>query len=146
MSTATGIEDSVFARRPIATGIVVGAISLAPHLFLSPEMSLGFAGVLLGVIAGVYFGFAVVRGSNREQLIEFNVASGFGIAALLGLGVSPWSLALGYLAHGFWDLAHHNSAKLGLVSVPQWYVPWCVIIDFIVGLGLILIWRSKGII
>ncbi|MGH8509705.1 MAG: DUF6010 family protein [Gammaproteobacteria bacterium] len=125
---------------------MVGVISLAPHLFLSPEMSLGFAGVLLGVIAGVYFGFAVVRGSNREQLIEFNVASGFGIAALLGLGVSPWFLALGYLAHGLWDLAHHNSAKLGLVSIPQWYVPWCVIIDFIVGLGLILIWRSKGII
>jgi hypothetical protein len=38
-------------------------------------LSLAFAAILLGVIAGIYFGFAVVRGSNLQQQIEFNVAS-----------------------------------------------------------------------
>jgi hypothetical protein len=94
------VEDSIFARRPIATAIALGVISLAPHFFLSPEMSLSFAAVLIGVIAGVYFGFAVVRGFNWEQLIELNVASSFGVAALLENGVSPWFLPVAYLAHG----------------------------------------------
>ena len=141
-----GFEDSVFARRPILTAIVVGTISLVPHLFLSPETSLAFAAILLGVVAGVYFGFAVMRGSNREQMIEFNVASGFGLAALLGFVLNPWFVPIAFLAHGLWDFAHHNSVKLRLVSIPPWYIPWCVIIDCIVGLGLIIVWRSNGVI
>ena len=116
-----------------------------PHLFLSPEMSLAFAAILLGVVAGVYFGFAVVRGSNLQQQIEFNVASLFAIAALLGIGVSPWFLPAAYLAHGLWDFAHHNSAKLRLVSIPQWYIPWCVVIDCVVGLGLVVVWHWNGV-
>ena len=70
-------EASLFAKSPIVTAVAVGLLSLAPHLFLSREASLGFSAVLLGVIAGVYFGFAVMRGSPRDQLVELGVASGF---------------------------------------------------------------------
>jgi hypothetical protein len=136
---------SIFARRPVATGITVGVVSLVPHFFLSPEISLAFAAVLLGVVAGVYFGFAVMRGSNLQQQIEFNVAFLFAIAALLGMGVSPWFIPLAYLTHGLWDFAHHNGAGLGLVPIPQWYIPWCVIIDCILGVGLIAIWFWNGV-
>jgi multisubunit Na+/H+ antiporter MnhB subunit len=141
----SGIDDSIFARRPVATGLAVGIVSLIPHFFLSPDMSLAFAAILLGVVAGVYFGFAVTRGNNLQQQIEFNVAFLFAIAALLGLGISPWFIPAAFLAHGLWDFAHHNQARLRLVSIPQWYIPWCVIIDGIVGFGLIVIWRLKGI-
>jgi hypothetical protein len=139
------IGDSVFARRPILTGVAVGAISLAPHAFLSPETSLAFVAILLGVVAGVYFGFAVVRGTDLQQQIEFNVAFLFVIVALLGVGVSPWFLPAAYLAHGLWDFAHHNGVKLMLVLIPQWYIPWCVVIDVIVGLGLIAVWHWNGV-
>jgi hypothetical protein len=142
----TESQSSIFARMPVITAIVVGTLSLAPHLFLSREVSLAFAAVLVGIIAGVYFGFAVVNGSNRQQLIELNVASAFGIAAILGSTLSPWFLPVSYLAHGAWDVAHHNSSRLRLVSIPQWYIPWCVVIDVIVGVGLIAIWSSKGLI
>jgi hypothetical protein len=138
-------SESIFARYPLATANGVSVISLAPHFFLSPELSLAFAAILLGVIAGVYFGFAVMRGSNLQQQIEFNVSFLFVIAALLGIGVSPWFLPLAYLAHGAWDLAHHNRSNLRLVSIPQWYIPWCVIIDVIVGLGLIAVWHWNGV-
>jgi hypothetical protein len=87
----------------------------------------------------------VVRGSNVQQQIEFNVAFLFVIAALLGMGVSPWFIPAAYLAHGLWDFAHHNRAKLGLVAIPQWYIPWCVVIDVIIGLGLIAIWPWNGV-
>jgi xanthine/uracil permease len=141
----TAPSNSIFANRPIATATAIGVVSLLPHFFLTPELSLAFAAILLGVIAGIYFGFAVVRGSNVQQQIEFNVASLFIIAALLGMGLSPWFLPAAYLAHALWDLAHHNRSNLKLVSIPQWYIPWCVIIDVIVGLGLIAIWHWNGV-
>lgn len=47
-----------FAKLPIVTALGLSAFSVAPHLLLPPATSLAFAAVLLGVIAGVYFGFA----------------------------------------------------------------------------------------
>src|SRR5262245_13931924 len=104
--------DSIFARYPISTAIALGVFALVPHFFLSPEMPLAFAAVLLGIVAGVYFGFAVMKGSNFQHQVEFNVASLFGAAALIGIGISPWFLPAGYLAHGVWDVASHNCAAL----------------------------------
>jgi hypothetical protein len=136
---------SVLARRPILTGVGVGVASLAPHFFLPPEASLGFAAVLVALIAGVYFGFAVMNGSARDQFVEFNVTGGFTVAALLGLLLWPILLPLAYFGHGLWDLAHHNRARLSLVRIPRWYVPWCVVIDVIIGTGLLVIWTGTGI-
>jgi hypothetical protein len=137
--------DSVFERRPILTGVAVGAGSLLPHAFLPPEASLGFAAVLIGLIAGIYFGFAVVNGSGRHQFIEFNVAGMFAVAGVLGLLLWPILLPLAYLGHALWDLAHHNRSQLSLVAIPQWYVPWCIVIDVIIGVGLMVIWISDGV-
>lgn len=136
---------SPFARRPILTGIAVGIGSLAPHAFLPAQASLGFAAVLIALIAGIYFGFAVVNGSPRDQFVEFNMSGAFAVAGLLGLLYWPLLLPLAYFGHGAWDLAHHNRWRLPLVAIPQWYVPWCVVIDVIVGTGLLIIWRGDGL-
>lgn len=106
-------QRSLFSEHLYATGIALGLFALVPHSFLSPEMSLAFAAILLGIVAGVYFGFAVMKGSNFQQQVEFNVTGLFGTAALLGIGVSPWFIPAAYLAHAVWDAAHHNRAKLG---------------------------------
>ena len=137
---------SIFSGRPIASGVAVGVVSLLPHFFLSPQASLGYAAILIGLIAGIYFGFAVVNGSNRDQLVEFNVAGLFALSAVLGLLLWPLLLPLAYLAHACWDLAHHNRARLSLVAIPQWYVPWCIVIDVIIGAGLLVLWRFHGLI
>jgi len=139
-------HSSAFSRRPILTGIAVGIGSLLPHAFLPPQASLAFAAILIALIAGIYFGFAVVNGSSRHQMIEFNVAGAFAVAGLLGLLYWPVLLAIAYFTHAAWDLAHHNRSRLSLVAIPQWYVPWCVVIDVIVGAGLLVIWRSKDLI
>lgn len=139
------LGQSVLARRPILTAVLVGVGSLAPHFFLSPEASLGFSAVLIGLIAGIYFGFAVTRGSPRDQFVEFSVSGAFAVAGIVGMLIAPVILPLAYFGHAFWDLAHHNRWKLPLVSIPQWYVPWCVVIDVIVGAGLLLLWEANGI-
>lgn len=136
---------SVFARRPVLTGILVGVGSLAPHFFLPPQASLGFAAVLIGLIAGIYFGFAVTSGSPRDQFVEFNVSGAFAIAGILGLLVAPIILPMAYFGHALWDLAHHNRSRLALVAIPHWYVPWCIVIDVIVGVGLLALWAGNGI-
>ena len=141
-----GEGASVFARRPILTGAAVGVGSLAPHLFLSPEASLGFAAVLIALVAGIYFGFAVTNGSPRDQLVEFNVSGMFAVAGLVGLLLWPILLPIAYFGHALWDLAHHNRSRLSLVKIPQWYVPWCIVIDVIIGTGLLVIWTNHGII
>jgi hypothetical protein len=137
---------SAFAKRPVLTGIAVGIGSLLPHAFLPPQASLGFAAVLIALIAGIYFGFAVVNGSPRDQFVEFNMSGLFAVAGLLGLLYWPIILPLAYFGHAAWDFAHHNKARLPLVAIPQWYVPWCVVIDVIVGAGLLVIWRLDGLI
>jgi hypothetical protein len=136
---------SIFSRAPVATGIAVGVATLVPHLFLPPAISLALAAIVLGIVAGVYFGFAVMRGDNFQQQVEFNVALLFAVAALLGVWVSPWFIPAAFLAHGLWDFAHHNSVNSRLVAIPQWYIPWCVVIDAIVGFGLIAIWYWNGV-
>lgn len=138
-------HSSIFSRYPVATGAIVGVISLAPHFFLPAAASLGFAAILMGLIAGIYFGFAVVNGSQRDQFVEFSATGVFAIAALLGLLLWPILLPLAYFAHALWDFAHHNRARFALVSIPQWYIPWCVVIDVIVGAGLLVLWHQKGI-
>jgi hypothetical protein len=60
---------SLFAQRPIVTGIAVGIVTLLPHGFLTPEASLGFAAIVIALIAGIYFGFAVMNGSPRGARI-----------------------------------------------------------------------------
>lgn len=137
---------SAFEKHPILTAIGVAVGSLLPHAFLPPEASLGFAAVLIALIAGVYFGFAVVNGSPRDQFVEFNVTGMFTVAGLLGLLRWPILLPMAYFGHALWDLAHHNRSKLALVAIPQWYVPWCIVIDAIVGAGLLVIWRIDGLV
>ena len=71
---------------------------------------------------------------------------GFVVAGLLGMLLWPIALPLAYLGHAAWDFAHHNRSRLALVAIPQWYVPWCVMIDVIVGFGLIALWTAHGVI
>ena len=135
----------MFARFPVPAGLAVGAVTLAPHAFLSPEGSVAFAAVVIALIAGVYFGFAVMNGSPRDQFVEFNVTGLFALSGVLGLLAWPVLLPIAYFAHAAWDFAHHNRWRLPLVAIPAWYVPWCVVIDVIVGAGLLVIWRAHGL-
>jgi hypothetical protein len=144
--SGNGRPPSLIARYPVATGIGVGAACLLPHAFLPREASLALAAVVIALVGGIYFGFAVLNGSGREQVTEFGVAALFAVAGMLGLLHWPLLLPAAYCAHAAWDLAHHNRARLSLVAIPRWYVPWCVVIDVIVGAGLLVLWRSGGIV
>jgi hypothetical protein len=58
--------------------------------------------------------------------------------ATLGVWRSPLFLAVGYLAHGLWDLAHHQK---GIPTrVTAWWPPFCLAYDWVMAGALCLQW------
>lgn len=131
-------DTHVLAKHMIPAWSVIGLASLAVHLVLPIDVSHTLAAMLLTLIAGVYIGFAFIDGRQSRILVESAVAIGFMTFAIWALLNAPLLLPLGYIGHAVWDFLHHT--PLFNVKMPKWYVPACVVVDLIVGLGLWAIW------
>ncbi|WP_370337581.1 hypothetical protein [Parvularcula marina] len=122
-------------KRPLILGSAVIGLTLPVHFLVPEPLSVQIAAITLALIAGAYIGFAAADGSLKALIVELAGASVFGLAALAGLVWNPLAIPLGIMVHGLWDFAHHNN-RFG-ASIPQWYIPFCVWIDFAVG-GVLL--------
>ena len=120
----------------MSTGVI--GITLPLHLFVPFELSVQIAALLLAIIGGAYIGFGAADGRLNVFIIEFAGASVFGAAALIGLIWQPWVIAVAIFSHAFWDFLHFNDF-FG-ARIPQWYIPFCSVIDIAVGTGLLIIW------
>jgi hypothetical protein len=116
----------------LAAGAALGAAILVIPAFLSAPDAFGFLAVLLGMIAGVYLGFALQDGRVRAFRTEYVGIVAHGALATIALVTeSAAVLAGGYLGHALWDAVHHPR---GLDTViPRWYVPLCIGYDVVVG-------------
>lgn len=121
-----------------ATALVIPTIPI--HLFAPERVSIALAAVTLALIGGAYFGFAALDGRPRVIATEFPVAVFFGLAALLGLTLTPFALPLGLALHAFWDLLHHDG-RIG-ARVPRWYIPFCVVFDLLYAVFLLIIFAT----
>jgi len=131
-------HNHIFANHTIPAFSVISLGSLAVHLLLPHSASYVLAATLLSLIAGIYIGFAVMDGRQSRILVESSIACGFIAFATWSLMKAPHLIPLGYLAHAAWDFLHHT--PLFMVSMPRWYIPACVVVDVIVGIGLWVIW------
>ncbi|SHI00416.1 DUF6010 family protein [Marivita hallyeonensis] len=136
------VPSHIFARVPLTSGFLFGVLPLPIHVFLPVVLSYQLAAITLVLIAGIYIGYAFKDGRPQTILLEFSVALAFATAAWLGLNGYPYVIAAALAAHGLWDLLHHNLVK---TDVPRWFIPFCVICDWIMATGLILIWGFQGI-
>jgi hypothetical protein len=130
-------ERLLQVRAPWLTGSLLAVISLPIHLAVSHHESVVTAAVILGLIAGIYIGFALVDGRVRWLIIESTIAILFVSAATFGVMEWQWAIPIAYAMHGLWDWAHH---RLVGTMLPRWYVPLCAIYDWIAAAGLALIW------
>jgi len=112
--------------------IVLATLTCAVGYKLPWFKALDFFAILLGMIAGIYIGFAIQDGRTSRIALEGSVALGFVALILLGLWRWPVLIATGYFLHGLWDLLHHPF-KLG-TRVQTWYPPACVVYDWLVGI------------
>jgi hypothetical protein len=131
-------DTHMLAAHTIPVCSAIGLGSLGVHLFLPVDVSYALAALLLTLIAGVYIGFAVNDRRLSRILIESTVAVGFVAFACWALLYAPMLLPLGYIGHAVWDFLHHT--PVFNVKMPKWYVPACVVVDVIVGLGLWAVW------
>lgn len=122
-------------KKPLWLGSALIGLMLPIHFLVPIELSVQIAAVTLGVIGGAYIGFAAVNGSRKALITELIGSALFGAAAVIGLAVWPLVIPLGILLHAAWDVAHHKS-KIG-APVPHWYIPFCVIVDVVVGAALL---------
>lgn len=128
-------------KQPLLVGSALAGVLLPVHFFLDKTVSVYLAAITLSIIAGAYIGFAAKDGRWSAFAIEMGGASIFSVAALIGLLGWPLAIPIGIIAHAGWDLLHHNDF-FG-ARIPQWYIPFCAIIDLIVGIGfLVLYWPS----
>jgi hypothetical protein len=130
-------KTHIFARIPLTSGFLLGVLPVPVHLFLPARLSYELAAITLVLIAGIYIGYAFKDGRPRTVFLEFSIALVFAAAAWIGLNGYPYVIVAALAAHGLWDLLHHNLIK---TDVPRWFIPFCVICDWVMAASLTLIW------
>jgi len=120
--------------RPVIFGSALVAVMLPVHLLVPEPVSVKLAALTLGLIAGAYIGFAAADGRLRVIVTELAVACLFALGGLVGLLGQPLAIPAAIFLHAGWDLVHHQN-RVG-ARIPQWYIPFCVIIDIVVGVVL----------
>ena len=125
-------------RQGASRGLAFAVVTLAVVWVLPRPVALDLLAVLLGVVAGVYVGFALLDGRTSAKIIE-----GIGLAvflwfAMMGLWSSPMWLAAGYFLHILWDFAHHPRAIP--TKTVSWYPPACLVYDGLLGAYILYTW------
>lgn len=123
--------------KALTVGSVVAIVTIIVATRIPKTMALDLLLAVLVAIAFVYFGFVLMDGRVREMLFEFgNIALTLTLA-FLGLWVAPYWLTAGYFIHGVWDAIHHPGGVQ--TKIPRWYIPFCLLFDWLVA-GFIIIW------
>lgn len=99
-------------------------------LVAPPTIRVPLVGVLLGVAAGVYPGFAqsgARAGSEpvpaaAETRFQWVVAVLFASIAVIGIAFSAWWLVVGWILHAAWDARHHAGRRRRLGAAPLSHV------------------------
>ena len=121
----------------LVAGVIFGGVTLIIPSLLSRDTAFGLLAILLGMIASVYLGYALADGRLRAFQVEYvGMVIFAGLATIALARHSALLLALGYLAHGLWDLLHHGRGVE--VRMPWWYVPLCLGYDTVVA-GYVLV-------
>jgi hypothetical protein len=109
-------------------GLLMAGLTISLISFLSDQLSSIILALLLAAASGIYIRYAFIRREAPLVTVELIFMILFGVLAVVGIAVSPMFLALGFLLHGFWDLAHHP--RYIRTSGPAWYQPMCLAFDW----------------
>ena len=111
-------------------GLGVSALAvLSATVLLPPAARIPFVGVLLGVAAGVYPGFALGSTPTRERRLQWLVTVAFAFVATAGIAFSAWWLTAGWVLHAAWDALHHAGRRGAWV--PVHYPMFCLSFDLV---------------
>ncbi|MFG1793764.1 hypothetical protein [Nocardia sp. NPDC049149] len=119
----------------LGIGVVLAAAAVRPE-------GSRFAIVALIAAAVAYPLFGIYRRHlhGRNVLLAQAVAllAFVGLAAVVLFVDDPLGrvlLAVGFLAHGAWDVWHHRADRM----VPRWYAELCAVVDVLAAVALVLV-------
>ena len=121
--------------------VIVGVLAAAGSILIFQRVFLGqweqmFWASFLVVIAAFYLSFAAYYGAPtlawQTEMIGVVIFLGLAFGGLF----TSQAIALGYMAHGLWDLSHSlmgtSLAGLSLTDIPVGYGIFCATFDFTV--------------
>ena len=125
--------------RGMVVGLVAGVAAIAFAALLPDAVAYVYLGAQLAGIGWVYFGFGVADGRPWAIAVQAASAGVFLVVGFLGAyHQSTLLLGIGFLAHGGWDWVHHDDH--GPTHVRNWYPPFCVVADIVIGVPLLAGW------
>ncbi|WP_051806702.1 hypothetical protein [Streptomyces sp. NRRL F-2664] len=130
------------AREQTAHGTLLGrlvhrwptlaAVALVIATFVDGIPPAGLLAGLLAIMPVCYLLFGAFRGELRDvRILAVQCAGlvGFAAVAALSLALDPSAglraVAVGWLAHGVWDIVHHRAGRV----VPKAWSEWCAVVD-----------------
>lgn len=135
-ATYCGVHMSKLQRlqdvREVLIGTGLAVLTCVMLVLLPVEWARAVIAHLLTLIAATYVGFALASNGHLSLARQIAGCSVFVACALLGSLVNWWFLAVGLALHGGWDYWHHGEGGGGVI--PHWYVPFCAVYDWMVGL------------
>lgn len=140
-SAAHPNENTWISNSAAIIAAIVGlAITMIAADTLDRQTFVAISAVIVAMVYGVYFGFAI-KGGTARNLVTEGVFIVVGLAtAVLALKLGPVWLAVGLVLHGVWDILHHPRRVLvGTQGVPRWYVPFCAVYDITAAVAIIVI-------
>jgi hypothetical protein len=121
-------------------GLVLAGVTASITWFLPDSAANIILAFLLSAASVTYLWYAIVRKDTAILTVESIMIILFILLAVVGCTVSPIYLVLGFLLHGFWDLAHHP--RYIRSSGPAWYQPMCLAFDW--GIAAYIVVRVLG--
>eukprot|EP01084_Bolivina_argentea_P265967 450970_1 len=132
-------------KHPIQSGVVFGVVASAGFYVLPPQKSKLTASLLIGIMGGVYWGFAVCNGRTKHLIQETIVASIYSYITVYLLeneiNMNPEYIGIGIALHGVYDLLQHFKIMPYNDHVPYEYGLTCAIADMIMGASTYLLWK-----
>lgn len=125
------------------SGIVAAVVTIILMTTLSKYFSLKiFAATTLVAIAFIYVGFALKNNTVNSIILEVVMALVFYFIALIGYVRNNFLIAYGIILHGVWDICHHNGFLIP-TDIPSYWPVFCSVIDLIVGLYLLVVFKRR---
>ena len=141
-ATTGGALGALKRRWPTGLGVAatVASLALAAPLPAHAQTWVSAWGVLTAAV--IYLTWGTARGdlaTRRWLTIETVGVLSFGALAIAAAATDPdaarYVLAVGWLCHAVWDVAHHRTDRV----VPRWYAELCMTSDLVVAGSLILV-------
>lgn len=127
---------------PFMIGIVLTISLLLVSILVGLDREKGVYPTLLIAIALFYVVFAFEHGDLNQIILNSIVAGLFTLLALIGYRKSFTYIAIGLLLHGVFDVVYSTYANS---PAPDWWAPFCLAIDVLLGLFLLFMMKKKRI-